>query len=205
MIKGNSKNINKGKISLTPRQNEVYDFIKSKIQSNYSPPTITEIMHHFKLKSTNGINDMLNVLETKGYIRRITGKSRGIELCEQLSISPTVSLPVRKTVIVGDGDAQNPFSVFMSPIGEILLDQNFFPNNVFMGVVADDAMDNEGIFKGDYVIVRQANNFEDKSLVFAIVGNKNVVRRLNISARDEKSLISVNRFYSKILDRKSVV
>lgn len=61
---------NKLKSSLTPRQNEIYDFIKNTIRAKFTPPTIKEIMLNFKLKSTNGVNDVLNVLEHKGYIIR---------------------------------------------------------------------------------------------------------------------------------------
>ncbi|QQS65947.1 MAG: hypothetical protein IPP08_09220 [Chlorobiota bacterium] len=189
---------NKLKSSLTPRQNEIYDFIKNTIRAKFTPPTIKEIMLNFKLKSTNGVNDVLNVLEHKGYIIRQPGKARGIELCETLSISPIIQSPVRKAVIVGSGSADNSYSIFMSPVGEILLDQNFFPNNVFVSIVSDDAMDKEGILKNDLVIVKQCNDFENDNLVFAISGNNNVIRRLSFLARGEKFLIAANRYYNKI-------
>lgn len=184
--------------SLTPRQNEIYEFIRHRLQKDHAPPTITEIGEHFGIRSTNGVNDLLIALERKGYIIRRKGTARGIQLPEGAPNAGAQHGPVRKIPIVGDGDADNPLSIFTNPIGTISPDPVLFPvTNGFAALVADDAMDGEGIFKGDYVIVAQNPDPPEGSLVFALAGTQQVVRRLN-GAPGKRTLMATNRYYKPI-------
>ncbi len=184
--------------SLTPRQNEIYEFIRSCIQQRNTPPTIAEIGSHFGIRSTNGVNDLLVALERKGYIIRVRGTARGIALPENAPAVASGGRGSRQIPIVGDGDASNPFSIFMNPHGTLAPDPALFPTaNSFAAVVNDDAMDGEGIYKGDYVIVQQAADLPDGGLVFALVGAQQVVRRMQGSG-ELRYLISANRYYKKI-------
>lgn len=185
--------------SLTPRQNEIYEFICSRIEEQQAPPTIPEIAEQFKLRSTNGVFEHLNALEAKGYIVRRAGKARGITVVNpDLSRSGGSGKSVRQIPIVGDGNSRNPFSIFMNPLGMFTPDPELMPaDNAFVVIVADDAMDREGIFKGDYAVVRQTTEVEHDDLVFALVGDQHVVRRLE-QAGPRRYLTAVNRHYSKI-------
>jgi repressor LexA len=184
--------------SLTPRQNEIYEYIRTCIQQQNSPPTITEIGERFGIRSTNGVNDLLNALERKGYVIRIKGIARGIALPQNAPAGSPAAKGMKRIPIVGEGDSSNPFSIFMNPHGMLAPDPNLFPTtNAFAAIVADDSMDKEGIFKGDYVIVQQGNDLPDGALVFALVGEQQVVRRL-MGTGDRRQLVSVNRYYGKI-------
>jgi len=184
--------------SLTPRQNEIYEYIRNCIQQQNTPPTITEIGARFGMKSTNGVNDLLNALERKGYIIRTKGVARGISLPENAPATTPKTKGIKKLPIVGEGDASNPFSIFMNPQGMLALDPMLIPQgNAFIAVVADDAMDKEGVFKGDYAIVRQTEDLPDGALVFALAGEQQCVRRLQGSG-DRRQLVPSNRYYSRI-------
>ena len=63
---------------LTIQQQKVLTFINNFINKNGFPPTFREIGAALKIKSTNGVNDHLKALETKGYIKRSNMKSRTI-------------------------------------------------------------------------------------------------------------------------------
>ncbi len=184
--------------SLTPRQNEIYEFIRTCIQQQNTPPTITEIGARFGMKSTNGVNDLLNALERKGYIVRSKGTARGISLPENApAAAPKGKSGGRKLPIVGDGNASNPFSIFMNPQGMLTLDPTMIPSgNAFIALVADDAMDKEGIFKGDYVVIRQTDTPDDGALVFALVDDRQIVRRLQ-GTGDRRQLVPANRYYPR--------
>ncbi|MCB0713131.1 MAG: transcriptional repressor LexA [Ignavibacteriae bacterium] len=188
-----------GRGSLTPRQNEIYEFIRSRIEEEQAPPTIPEIAKEFKLRSTNGVFEHLNALEVKGYIIRHKGKARGIALVDPSLISPLTSGSSAKQLpIVGDGHSSNPYSIFMNPRGMFTPDPETMPTeNAFVAIVTDDGMDKEGIFKGDLIVVRQTPEVEDGMLVFALVGNSSVVRRLE-QAGPRKYLTAVNRHYQKV-------
>src|SRR3954451_1584054 len=62
--------------TLTDRQQRVLAYIEAQIKKNGYPPTIREIGRHLGIKSTNGVNDHLNALQRKGYIKRQDHKSR---------------------------------------------------------------------------------------------------------------------------------
>jgi repressor LexA len=65
-------------IDLTPRQRQVYEFIKA--NSAYFGPAIREIASGLSIRSPNGVACHLNALERKGYISRRRGVARGIEV-----------------------------------------------------------------------------------------------------------------------------
>lgn len=66
--------------ALTERQARVLHFIEAQIRKNGYPPTIREIGRHLGIKSTNGVNDHLNALQRKGYIKRQDHKSRTLSV-----------------------------------------------------------------------------------------------------------------------------
>lgn len=184
--------------SLTPRQNEIYEFIRLRVQKEHAPPTIAEIGDHFGIRSTNGVNDLLVALERKGYIIRRKGTARGIQIPDDAPAAAASPGSGRRIPIVGDGDAENPLSIFMNPLGTISPDPVLFPvANSFAALVADDAMDGEGIFKGDYVIISQRSDPAEGSLVFALAGAQQVVRRLN-GLPGNRALVATNRYYKPI-------
>ena len=184
--------------SLTSRQNEVYEYIRDCIQRRSSPPTITEIMNHFGLRSTNGVNDLLNALERKEYILRVRGTARGIALTDAAAPTAPAAKGVRRIPIVGEGDADEPISIFMNPQGVLTPDPVLFPEaGTFAAIVADDGMDGEGIIKGDYVIVRKEPDPAEGALVFALLHNQQLVRRLQKSP-GSGMLVPSSRHYRKI-------
>ena len=68
--------------ALTPRQREIYNFIRSKIQGRGYGPTVREIGLHFQIKSPNGVMCHLKALQKKGLIHREPNMSRAIQLLD---------------------------------------------------------------------------------------------------------------------------
>ena len=65
---------------LTPRQQEIYDYLCSHLDDHGYPPTLREICAEFNMRSTRAASDHLQALERKGFIVRHRDRSRGIEL-----------------------------------------------------------------------------------------------------------------------------
>lgn len=62
---------------LTPRQRQVWEFIRSHSATHGYPPSLGEIAVGIGTKSANGAADHVRALERKGYLRRGAGvKSR---------------------------------------------------------------------------------------------------------------------------------
>ena len=61
-------------------EQRVFDFIRRLVQSRHAAPTIDEIRMHCGLKSPASVCRILEVLESRGLIKRVAHVARGIEL-----------------------------------------------------------------------------------------------------------------------------
>src|SRR5437879_11192571 len=84
---------------LTERQREIYDFIRSKIETRGYGPTVREIGLGFDIKSPNGVMCHLKALEKKGLIIREGFSARAIQLVDYKPNS--ASLPLVGQVAAG--------------------------------------------------------------------------------------------------------
>ena len=74
--------------ALTPRQREIYHFIRGKIQGRGYGPTVREIGTEFLIKSPNGVMCHLKALQKKGLIHREPNMSRAIQLLDDPATAP---------------------------------------------------------------------------------------------------------------------
>ena len=68
--------------SLTARQEEILNLIKTNIRATGYPPTRAEIANELGFKSPNAAEEHLRALARKGVIEMIKGTSRGIRLLD---------------------------------------------------------------------------------------------------------------------------
>ncbi|MCL6644287.1 MAG: winged helix DNA-binding protein, partial [Dehalococcoidia bacterium] len=66
--------------TLSPRQQQILDFLRSFIEEHDYPPSIRDIQEGCGISSTSVVDYNLRKLEEKGFIRRDREISRGIEL-----------------------------------------------------------------------------------------------------------------------------
>src|SRR5215831_3191308 len=84
---------------LTERQREIYEFIRTKIESRGYGPTVREIGLGFGIKSPNGVMCHLKALEKKGLIKREGFSARAIQLVDHRP--PSAGLPLLGLVAAG--------------------------------------------------------------------------------------------------------
>ena len=87
-------------MKLTPRQQEILDFIKNTVEVLGAPPTRAEIASAFGFASPNAAEDHLKALAKKGAINLEPGSARGIRLVEQLGL-PLFVKPAREGSSIG--------------------------------------------------------------------------------------------------------
>lgn len=68
---------------LTLRQKRVLDFIKAKVSAGGIAPSFQEIADHMGVKSKSAIYNALAILEHKGFVRRLRGRARAIEVIDR--------------------------------------------------------------------------------------------------------------------------
>jgi repressor LexA len=83
---------------LTPRQQNILDFVHEFQQAHGYPPSIREIGEFFGIRSTNGVSDHLRALERKGFL------SRNGHLSRSLQVVRDDSRPALETRFVPDGE-----------------------------------------------------------------------------------------------------
>lgn len=157
---------------LTQRQEDIYNFIYDQISSAGSPPTIREIGSRFGMSSTNGVREVLEALQKKGYIVRSKLKSRGIELAEEVRRPDVHVVP-----LVGRVAAGSPVLAVENIEEQIAVDKSFLPSGeLFSLQVAGDSMHNAGIHDGDYIFVKQQPTANSGDMVVAIIEDEATVK-----------------------------
>ncbi|MDO9351361.1 MAG: transcriptional repressor LexA, partial [Deltaproteobacteria bacterium] len=148
---------------LTARQKELFDFLKEFFLEKGFPPTLREMASHFGLKGPRGPQKTLNILERKGYIRKIPGESRAIEILG-FSSSNIISIPIVGRVRAGD-----PILAIENIEGYFNLDRSFTSSkDVFFLRVQGDSMIDAHIQDGDFALVKPQSNAENGEIVVAL-------------------------------------
>ena len=68
---------------LTERQQQVLNEVHSCIKNRNYPPTIPEIQSSLLIKNPGAVSKCFKALEKKGYITRIKGQHRGLDLTQE--------------------------------------------------------------------------------------------------------------------------
>ena len=160
---------------ITPKQQEILDFIKQEIISRGYPPAVREICEAVSLKSTSSVHSHLETLEKNGYIRSDPTKPRAIEIVDDqfnLTRRETVNVPIIGTVAAGQPilAAENIENYFPIP-------SEYMPNRQsFMLRVKGTSMINIGITDGDTVLVQQQKDAENGDIVVALLDDSATVK-----------------------------
>lgn len=160
---------------ITPKQQEILDYIKFEILNKGYPPTVREICETVHLKSTSSVHSHLETLEKNGYIRRDPTKPRAIEICDdsfQTVRTEMVSLPVIGNVAAGQPifAEENIENYFPVPAEVVPPGESFILN------VRGESMINAGIFDGDRVFVNCRSDVHNGQIVVALIDDSATVK-----------------------------
>jgi repressor LexA len=187
------------KKELTPTQEKVLDFLKDFLREKGFPPTLREIAFHFGLKGPMGPQKTLNILERKGYIRKVPGGSRAIEILSYPQFSLTQILPIP---VIGRVKAGEPILAIENIEGYIHLDRSLVSSgDVFLLRVEGDSMIDAHIQDGDFALVKSQSNAEDGEIVVALIEDEATIKRI-FKKRDLIRLEPANLKMKPIVVRK---
>jgi len=157
---------------LNPRQREILEFLREHTRTRAYPPTVREIGQAVGLSSSSTVQNHLNALEQKGFIRRDPTKSRTVEVIGLDRPAPgrvrAVAVPLVGRVAAG---------------GPILAEQNI-EDHIALGPeiaggegafalhVRGDSMIEAGIYDGDIAIVRPQREAPNGAIVVARIENE---------------------------------
>ncbi len=149
--------------SLTPRQREVFDFIRHLIVNRGYGPTVREIGEKFDIASPNGVMCHLKALEKKGIITREPNMSRAIQLT---AIGHEEDgIPLVGSIAAGS------LNLALEQADRLILDDMFPPRkNCFALRVRGDSMIEAAIADGDIVICKKTKTAQKGDIVVAMTG-----------------------------------
>src|SRR4029078_7786656 len=161
--------------SLTKRQKEIFEYVKSYARDHGYPPTVRDIGKAIGLTSSSTVHAHLANLEKLGLLKRDPTKPRAIEVL--VDKAKAVVTPNGLT-LVGPGAAGQP----------VLADENieeYVPvpqiaggdEGEFVLRVKGDSMKNAGIFEDDYVGVRPQSTAHNADIVVAMLDGEATVKR----------------------------
>ncbi|MFL2701778.1 MAG: transcriptional repressor LexA [Gammaproteobacteria bacterium] len=182
--------------NLTDRQKEILDLIKSFIGDYGFPPTRAEISKELGFKSANAAEQHLRAIEKKGYIKILSGASRGIVLSkEEEKGIPVIGLVAAGGPILAQENIEKRI-----PDSQSLLSENV---DYYLRVKGDSMVD-VGIFEEDLIGVKKTNDIKVGSVVVARINDEVTVKTLKKFSSEEVILKAENENYSDIKVNPSV-
>jgi repressor LexA len=176
---------------LTPRQEQILEFIRDYGERNGYAPSMREIGGAVGLTSTSAVSYQLSILQNNGHLRRIPGRPRAVEVL--LPGAPTARLEGAGLAEALDLSSLDDALVPVDVIGEIaaghfnsaeqVLDDTLTlpkqlvgEGTLFILKVTGDSMIGAAIAHGDLVVVREQSDVKNGDIVAARVDGDATVK-----------------------------
>jgi len=159
--------------ALTPRQQQILDWIRNYIEQSGMPPTRADLSRAMGFKSPNAAEEHLRTLQRKGAIEMLPGASRGIRLVDKLE--EVLGLP-----LVGRVAAGSPILAAEHIEHHYQLDPHLFqPPADYLLRVHGMSMRDIGILDGDLLAVHQVSSAQEGQVVVARIEDEVTVKRFH--------------------------
>jgi repressor LexA len=171
---------------LTSQEQKTLQFIRNYLAQHGYAPKFKEIGIAIGVTSHGTIHRYVQSLQDKGYIERIKGNSRGMNLIDLPLVSPP-TIPLLGKIAAGfpieaieDKQELNLAEMFMGP-------------ELFALRVTGDSMVDAGILDDDYVIIRKQPVANDGDIVVAMIDKAEAtLKRFKRRSESQVALIPEN-------------
>jgi repressor LexA len=153
---------------LTPRQQQILQWIREQIAGSGLPPTRAEICRAMGFRSPNAAEEHLRALARKGVIEMLAGASRGIRL-KQLPGIPVVGRVAAGTPLLAEQHIEDHYRIDPAL---------FKPRADYLLRVRGSSMRDAGIFDGDLLAVHRTPHFRSGQIVVARLHDEVTVKRI---------------------------
>ena len=160
--------------TLSPKQQQIYDYIISFSAEHGYPPSVREIGAHVGLKSPSTVHFHLKGLESAGLITKAEGKTRSI------TVAQPEGAEVRedKVPVVGSVAAGSPILAQECIEDYLTFDTGGRSGEYFALRVRGESMKYAGILPGDLVVVHQQADARNGEIVVALFEEEATVKTL---------------------------
>lgn len=159
--------------TLSPRQQQVLDFLRRSIRERGYVPSIREIGEALSLQSTSTIHYHLTMLAERGLIRWDKGKNRAIQLVSSGPEPAALDAPPepRGLPLVGRIVAGSPIEAIGDGTERVDLEAFWGGEQNFLLQVKGESMIEDHIAPGDLVVVKPQATARDGEIVVALLDN----------------------------------
>ena len=153
---------------LTPRQQEILQLIRERIETTGMPPTRAELARQLGFRSANAAEEHLRVLARKGVLELVPGASRGIRLSDGGGL-PVVGLVAAGSPILAQEQIEGRYQIDAAL---------FAPRADYLLRVRGMSMKDAGILDGDLLAVHRSAEARTGQVVVARLDDEVTVKRL---------------------------
>ena len=162
--------------ALTPKQQQIYDYIVSFSEEHGYPPSVREIGEYVGLKSPSTVHFHLKGLENAGLITKAEGKTRAITVSAAHAAQPEP--PRDRIPVVGNVAAGSPILAQECVEDYLTFETGGREGEYFALQVRGESMKYAGILPGDLVVVHQQSDAHNGEIVVALLEEEATVKTL---------------------------
>lgn len=157
---------------LYPRERQTLEFIAQFIQRFAYAPTLKEIGGALGMNSVATVHELIERLRHKGFIRKLDGTARGLEIVKENfrygASEGSVEVPVLGFIAAGA-----PLEPYTDPNYYISIAPSMVSPDKphFVLQVKGDSMIDDGIMDGDFVVISHQQDAKNGDIVVALLPN----------------------------------
>ena len=184
---------------LYPRERQLLDFITQFITRYGYAPTLKEIGEAMNIHSPATVHEHVDRLRQKGFIRKLDGTARGLEIVAEnfrpAGNSATLELPVLGFIAAG-----SPLEPYTDPNFYISVAPSMIASNQphYVLQVKGQSMIEDGILDGDYVVIQHQQDAKNGDIVVALLPNGLATLKRIYFEKDRIKLMPANASMSPI-------
>ena len=189
---------------LTFQQEKLLKFIIDYQKENNVTPSFDEMKDGLDLKSKSGIHRIVSALEERGYIKKLNNRARAIEIIKNINLIDTENGKNKNNIIsipiLGKIAAGLPIEAISDNTNYIELPETLLKKGeYFILNVEGDSMIEAGIFDGDQVVIRKANDANNGEIVVALIDNNEATLKRIFKRGQQVALQPENSNYKTVI------
>ena len=184
---------------LYPRERQLLDFITQFIQRYGYAPTLKEIGEALKLSSPATVHEHVDKLRMKGFIKKLDGTARGLEVVEQYRTKDAITAV--EVPVLGYIAAGAPLEPYTDPHFYISVAPSMIAANraSYVLQVKGTSMIDDGILDGDYVVVQHQQDAQNGDIVVELLPNGLATLKRIFFEKDRIKLVPANSQMAPII------
>ena len=189
---------------LTFQQEKLLKFIIDYQKQNNVTPSFDEMKDGLDLKSKSGIHRIVSALEERGYIKKLNNRARAIEIIKNVNLIDTENGKNKNSIIsipiLGKIAAGLPIEAISDNTNYIELPETLLKKGEYFVLnVEGDSMIEAGIFDGDQVVIRKANDANNGEIVVALIDNNEATLKRIFKRGQQVALQPENSNYKTVI------